>query len=136
MADLNPPATGPLEAPHLPSAENNLIAVGVGASAGGLEAFTELLRHLPPATGMSFILVQHLDPNHESALPELLAAKTRMHVLQVQNDVRIEPDHVYIIAPNTMMRLRDRTLISEARPASPEKFRPIDVFFDSLGQEF
>ena len=116
--------------------DGNLVAVGIGASAGGLEAFTELLRHLPPATGMAFILVQHLDPTHESALPELLAAKTRMPVFQVHNDTRIEPDHVYIIAPNTLMRIRNRKLTLEARPALPEKFRPIDAFFDSLGQEF
>src|SRR5437868_14723890 len=91
------------ETRELAEGDGNLIAVGIGASAGGLEAFSELLRYLPPATGMAFILVQHLDPTHESALPELLAAKTRMPVLQVQSDVRVEPDHIYIIAPNTLM---------------------------------
>src|SRR5271157_4006395 len=72
-----------------PQQDENLIIVGVGASAGGLEAFSELLRHLPPTTGMAFVLVQHLDPRHESALSELLAAKTQMQVLQVQNETRI-----------------------------------------------
>ncbi len=56
--------------------------VGIGASAGGLEAFTELLRHLPPDTGMAFVLVQHLDPTHESMLPELLSSKTAMTVIE------------------------------------------------------
>ena len=80
----------------------DLIAVGIGASAGGLEAFTDLVSHLPAATGMAFILVQHLDPHHESALPGLLAGRTPIPVLQVHNDTRIEPDHIYVIPPNTL----------------------------------
>ncbi len=114
----------------------DLIVVGVGASAGGLEAFTELLRHLPPTTGMAFVFVQHLDPHYESALPELLAAKTRMTVLQAQNECRIQPDHVYVIPPNTLMRIREGALVLETRPPTPELFRPIDAFFSSLAEEF
>jgi len=118
-----------------PQQDENLIIVGVGASAGGLEAFSELLRHLPPATGMAFVLVQHLDPRHESALSELLAAKTQMQVLQVHNETRILPDHVYVIPPNTLMRVHNRTLVLETRPTTSDTFRPIDVFFNSLGEE-
>jgi two-component system CheB/CheR fusion protein len=114
----------------------DFIAVGVGASAGGLEAFTNLVSHLPRTTGISFILVQHLDPHHESALPELLAVKTTIPVIRVQNDTPIEPDRIYVIPPNTLMRIRKRTLILEARPATTERFKPIDAFFISLAQEF
>jgi two-component system CheB/CheR fusion protein len=114
----------------------NLIVVGIGASAGGLEAFTDLVSHLPPATGMAFILVQHLDPHHESALPGLLAGRTSLPVLQVHNDTRIEPDHIYVIPPNSLMLIRDRSLILEARPAPSESFKPIDAFFNSLAREF
>src|SRR5438445_4340440 len=92
--ESHPPET-PNSVESEKDADGNLIAVGVGASAGGLEAFTELLRYLPPATGMAFILVQHLDPHHHSALPELLSAKTRMPVVQVQNDTPIKPDHPF-----------------------------------------
>jgi two-component system CheB/CheR fusion protein len=121
---------------HQGTRNGNLIAVGVGASAGGLEAFTELLTHLPPSTGMAFILVQHLDPHHESALPELLAGKTNMPVIRVKNDTPIEPDHVYVIPPNNLMTVRARTLVLETRPEPTEKFKPIDAFFNSLALEF
>src|SRR5436305_1289490 len=107
--------------------DSSLIAVGIGASAGGLEAFTELLRYLPPTTGMAFVLVQHLDPRHESVLPELLANKTEMPVVQVQQDTYLQPDHVYIISPNTVIQVRKRTVTIGERPQSPERFRPIDT---------
>jgi two-component system CheB/CheR fusion protein len=126
----------PPDKPDQPSGDGSLIAVGVGASAGGLEAFTELLRHLPSSTGMSIMLVQHLDPHHESALPELLSSRTRMPVVQVQNDTAIQPDHVYVIPPNTAMRVRNRRLMLDARPTTIERFRPIDTFFNSLAEEF
>jgi two-component system, chemotaxis family, CheB/CheR fusion protein len=116
--------------------DKDLMVVGIGASAGGLEAITELLRHLPPTTGMAFVFVQHLDPHHESALPELLAMRTRMAVIQVHGDTVMEPDHVYVIPPNTQMLVRDRVLTIEARPASAERFTPIDAFFESLAKEF
>src|SRR5579863_3910387 len=74
--------------------------VGIGASAGGLEAFGQLLSALPADTGMSFVLVQHLDPAHESLLAELLAPHTEMPVISVQNDLAIEPNKVYVISPN------------------------------------
>src|SRR5579871_926940 len=72
--------------PHAPSGihgGHDLIAVGVGASAGGLEAFSELLSHLPAKTGMAYVLVQHMDPHHQSLLAELLSAKARMPVIEV-----------------------------------------------------
>jgi two-component system CheB/CheR fusion protein len=119
-----------------PEADGSLIVVGVGASAGGLEAFTDLVSHLPRTTGIAFILIQHLDPHHKSALPELLAGKTSIPVLQVNKDTRIEPDHIYVIPPNSLMLVRDRNLILEERPQTADRFRPIDAFFTSLAEEF
>src|SRR5215831_1257042 len=75
--------------------------VGVGASAGGLEAFTALLKHLPLDTGLGFVLVQHLDPKHESALTQLLTRATSMPVREVTNDQLVKPNQVYVIPPNT-----------------------------------
>src|SRR5438105_5260663 len=83
--------------------------VGVGASAGGLEAFTELLKHLPTDTGMGFVLVQHLDPEHNSLLPSLLSNATTMPVLQVTNGMQILPNQVYVIPPNAGMVITDGT---------------------------
>jgi chemotaxis response regulator CheB len=71
--------------------------VGIGASAGGLEAFTELLQHLPPDTGMGFVFVQHLDPKHVSLLTELLQRQTQMKVREVVNGLKVEPNQVYVI---------------------------------------
>ncbi len=125
------------DAPECEGEDNsNCIVVGVGASAGGLEAFTELVSHLPRNTGLTFVLVQHLDPHHESALPELLAVKTPLPVIQVENNTRIAPDHIYVIPPNKLMRIQGRTLILEARPAAGERYKPIDIFFTSLSLEF
>src|SRR6185295_18418246 len=75
--------------------------VGIGASAGGLEAFTQLLKNLPVDTGMAFVLVQHLDPEHESALTQILSRATTMPVAEVTNHLRVQANYVYVIPPNT-----------------------------------
>ena len=85
------------------STKESFPIVGIGASAGGLEAFTSLLKHLPNDTGMAFVLVQHLDPTHASALTEILSRATAMPVTEVRDGMRIEPNHVYVIPPNTNM---------------------------------
>jgi two-component system CheB/CheR fusion protein len=71
--------------------------VGIGASAGGLEAFSELLRQLPLQTGMAFVLVQHLDPKHSSELREILARTTKIPVSEVTDGTVVRPDHIYVI---------------------------------------
>src|SRR6188474_3222348 len=89
--------------------------VGIGASAGGLEAFTELLSHLPLDTGMGFVLVQHLDPQHESALTQLLRRATKLPVREVTDKLRVEPNNVYVIPPNTAMSIARGVLKLERR---------------------
>ena len=113
---------------------DDLTVVGVGASAGGLEALTELLQRLSPDSNMAFVVIQHLDPRHESILPDLLSRKTGMRVVAVQQAVLIETNHVYVISPNTLLRIEDGRLIPEKRPA--ESFKPIDGFFDSLAAKY
>jgi two-component system CheB/CheR fusion protein len=108
--------------------------VGIGASAGGLEAFTELLAALPADTGMAYVLVQHLDPDHPSLLTTLLARKASMPVEEVQDGARVEPNHVYVIPPNTSMTLRDGTLRLAPRSGRSPHL-PIDHFFFSLADE-
>lgn len=109
--------------------------VGIGASAGGLEAFTELLKHLPTDTGMGFVLVQHLDPQHESALTQLLARVTRMPVLEVTNNLRVKANHVYVIPPNTNLAIEQGVLKLQSRPPGRMPSRSIDFFFESLAQD-
>src|SRR2546427_5215846 len=77
--------------------------VGLGASAGGLEAMTQLLKFLPARTGMAFVLVQHLDPTHESALTSLLSRLTEMPVSEARNNLALLPNHLYVIPPNKLM---------------------------------
>lgn len=77
--------------------------IGIGASAGGLEACSALLRHIPPGTGFAFVVVQHLDPAHESLLPTLLGRVTKIPVQVVEDEVLVEPNQVYVMPPNTEM---------------------------------
>src|SRR5947199_749801 len=97
-----------------PSAESSssklFPIVGIGASAGGLEAFSDLLSHLPEKTGMAYVLVTHLDPKHSSDLREILARTTRIPVQEVSDSTQVEPDHVYVIPPNTNIAIRERVL--------------------------
>ncbi len=105
---------------------------GIAASAGGLEAFTELIRHLPTDTGMAFVLIQHLSPDHESLLPEILGRVTAMPVCQVQDRMQVTPNTVYVIPPNVQMRLVDGSLRLTPRQKNEGKYLPADVFFESL----
>ncbi|MHB8420245.1 MAG: chemotaxis protein CheB [Myxococcales bacterium] len=109
--------------------------VGIGASAGGIEACKELLSHLPPRTGLAVVIVQHLAPGHPSFLPDVLLRATSMPVTQVQQAVAVEPDHVYVIPPSTDLVLRDGRLDVEPLPAGASRpHRSIDFFFRSLAE--
>jgi two-component system, chemotaxis family, CheB/CheR fusion protein len=109
--------------------------VGVGASAGGLEAFTELLGALPIDTGMGFVLVQHLDPDHESALTQILARATSLPVHEITNDEPVRANHVYIIPPDTNLTIAKGVLRLQPRQRTRVLHRPIDSFFESLAQD-
>jgi two-component system CheB/CheR fusion protein len=120
-----------LKRPAAPAADG-LTIVGVGASAGGLDAFRELLGALPAEPGLALVLVQHMAPNHDSALPVLLASRTPMRVVQATDGVRIQPDNVYVIPPNVQMAIEDGTLALSPRPTDRTQYTPIDTFFASL----
>src|SRR5258706_2023009 len=109
--------------------------VGIGASAGGLEAFSELLRHLPVKTGMAFVLVQHLDPKHSSELREILARTTKIPVTEVADGTVVRPDHIYVIPPNTVMAIRDGVLQLSTRMLTHGPPLPIDHFLRSLAHD-
>ncbi|HUE69334.1 MAG TPA: chemotaxis protein CheB [Pirellulaceae bacterium] len=108
--------------------------VGVGASAGGLEAFTQLLKALPADTGMAFVLVQHLAPSHPSALAEILSRATKMPVLEVRDEPTVEPNNVYVIPPD-----RSIIIVQGVLQLLPREGRgahhPIDQFFRALATE-
>ena len=117
--------------PELPRS-NEFPIVGVGASAGGLEALTELLTHLPVKTGMAFVLVQHLDPTHPSQLTDLLSRVTKMPVSEASDGMAVEPDHVYVIPPNANLATLDGVL--SVTPRVRDHHSPIDFFLQSLSR--
>ena len=114
---------------------SNFLYVGVGASAGGLDAIEKLLSNIPEKSGMAFIIVQHMDPTHKSGLVNILSRYTTMKVLQVEDGVQVKPDHVYIIPPNKDMGLLNGKL-QLMEPLEPHGLRmPINYFFTSLAQD-
>lgn len=108
--------------------------VGIGASAGGLEAFTHLLRALPVDTGMGFVLVQHLAPTHASVLAEILARVTHLPVMEVHDEAKVEPNHIYVIPPGRNMVIAHGKLQLIPREMSGQN-RPIDLFLRSLAED-
>ena len=111
------------------------LIVGIGASAGGLEAFKAFFAHMPADSELAFVLVQHLAPDHESLLAELLSRVTAMTVLDAVDGVRVEPRHVYVIPPNATLTIVDG-ILQVRRPAPPREQRwPINTFFTSLAQD-
>jgi two-component system CheB/CheR fusion protein len=125
----SPKTTLPARPPH------PFPIVGIGASAGGLEALELFLRSVPEGSGMAFVIVQHLDPTHKGILAELLQRITPMKVMQVKDRTRVQPDCVYVIPPNKDMSILHGVL-HLLDPVAPRGLRlPIDYFFRSLADD-
>jgi two-component system, chemotaxis family, CheB/CheR fusion protein len=122
------------QTPHI-SAQSDLPVVGVGASAGGLDALTKLISALPADGGMAYILVQHLDPNHESLMAELLAKHTKMPVLQAGDNAILLANHIYVIPAGSYLSVHNGALhLSE--PTAPHGARmPVDFLFESMAAD-
>ncbi len=108
--------------------------IGIGASAGGIDAFHLFFQNMPAKCGMAFVVILHLPADRKSMLTEILARWTSMQVIEVTNRVAIKPERVYVPPPHAIVTLEDGHLIVEMPPAGSERvLRPIDAFFDSLG---
>ncbi|HEU0297736.1 MAG TPA: CheR family methyltransferase [Anaerolineales bacterium] len=127
----DPEAIAPAEPTNRPK---SLTIVGIGASAGGLAALTALFSALPSNTGMAFVVVTHLHPEHESHLPELLQKHTQMPTQQVVGRIKVEPNHVYVIPPNRSIMMADSHLDTAEFTEPHGQRTPIDHFFRSLAQ--
>jgi two-component system, chemotaxis family, CheB/CheR fusion protein len=130
---LRPPGSGrpdPTKAPSPP-----FPVVGIGASAGGLDAFTHLLRALPNDTGMAFVFVQHLDPTHETVLANLLSKATRMPTREIKDGTVVQPDHLYVIPPNHSLTISGGVLRLGSRSSDRGRHLPIDTFLASLADD-
>lgn len=108
----------------------------IGASAGGLEAISQLLTHLPDKTGIAYIYIQHLDPSHDSNLTSILQRETKMPVLEATDKIKVETDHLYVIPPNKEMALVDGIISVTDRPQKPYAHMPINRFFISLAERY
>ena len=111
------------------------LIVGIGASAGGLQAFTAFFANLRPDSGMAFIIIQHLSPDHRSLLPEILDRAGPIPVVEAQDDMQVEPNRVYVIPADATLTIQNSRLIV-VKPAPPRPTRrPIDSFFMSLAKD-
>ncbi|MBC7535172.1 MAG: PAS domain-containing protein [Ferruginibacter sp.] len=115
---------------------NQFPVIGIGASAGGLNAFIRFIKAIPADSGMAYVLVQHLSPNHDSLLSELLQKVTGIPVHEISDDVKVFPDHIYILPSNKMLVANDGVLQLSPRPVKSRTSRnlPIDLFFRSLAE--
>ncbi|MEO6721019.1 MAG: CheR family methyltransferase [Ferruginibacter sp.] len=107
--------------------------VGIGASAGGLEAIKSFLKGVPDQSGMAYVFVQHLSPGHESVLTEILSRHTKIPVIEITQDVALKPDHFYVIPADKMLTAVDGMLKLDPRSDKTKNLKVIDVFFSSLG---
>src|SRR5262249_3702691 len=119
---------------ELPEPEGAFFVAGIGASAGGLEAVGELISNVP-GEGMSFIVVQHLSPDHESILTQLLARASRMQVVTATDGTPLEANHVYVIPPNANLAILNGTIRVLAPSGAFGPRLPVDYLFRSLAQD-
>jgi two-component system CheB/CheR fusion protein len=130
------PAAPPIESKAVEKKQKkSFYIVGMGGSAGALEAFEEFFRNTPADTGMAFVLVSHLDPTHKGVMPELIQRSTQMEVQQAQDGMKVQPNHVYVIPPNKDMSIMHGAL-QLLEPSMPRGLRmPIDFFFRHLAED-
>ena len=127
---LDDVALDTLKAPALP-----FPVACIGASAGGLEAFTQLLEALPTDTGMAYVFVSHLSPSHASHLADILSRSTRMPVQEVKDEPKVEPNRVYVIPPDSSMVISKGSLKLLPRRPVRGQYHPIDQFLESLAAD-
>src|ERR1044071_1754237 len=113
---------------------DGFMVVGLGASAGGIRALGEFFEHVPEGSGMAYVVILHLSPEHDSRLAEVLQKSTRMPVTQVNESVPIEPEHVYVIPPNRSLSVREGALVLSEVTRVEERRAPVDIFFRTLAE--
>ncbi|MDQ3133973.1 MAG: chemotaxis protein CheB, partial [Acidobacteriota bacterium] len=125
----------PQAGPEPPKQAAPFPVIGLGASAGGLQALKDFFTHMPAESGMAFVVIMHLSPKHESHAAALLQATTEMPVTQVTEAVKVEPNHVYVIPPTKNLEMHDGHItLTEPEPLHRGKQVAIDLFFRTLGE--
>jgi two-component system CheB/CheR fusion protein len=113
----------------------NLPIVGIGASAGGVEALEQFFKSVPADHGLAFVIVTHLSPDRESMLSEILGRAARMPVVDARDGERVEPEHVYVLPPSAILTIREGRLQLRRTGRADRERAPIDVFFNSLAED-
>jgi len=121
------------EPPHS-DGEKNFLVVGIGASAGGIQALRNFFAHVPKDSGMAYVVILHLSPDHDSQLAEVLQSTAPVPVTQVEKRVAVEPDHVYVIPPNKNLEIRDAHIDVANVTSSEVRRAPVDIFFRTLAE--
>ncbi|HEX6182988.1 MAG TPA: CheR family methyltransferase, partial [Pyrinomonadaceae bacterium] len=114
--------------------DGEFMIVGLGASAGGIHAFKQFFENVPERSGMAYVVILHLSPDHDSRLAEVLQASTPMRVTQVSEAVHIAPDNVYVIPPNQSLSMSDGMLVLSDVTRVEERRAPVDIFFRTLAE--
>ena len=115
-------------------ADKEFLVVGLGASAGGVTALREFFEHVPADSGMAYVVVLHLSPDHDSELASVLQRVAAIPVAQVEDRIRVEPDHVYVIPPNKSLEISEGLLMLSDVTSSEARRAPVDIFFRTLAE--
>ena len=136
MSPHKPKSPEPVKEKSSAKSDNNQFPiVGIGASAGGLEALEQFFGNMPNNSGMAFVVIQHLDPNHAGIMPELLQRITPMKVIQASDRLKVKPNCVYVIPPNKSLSILNGAL-HLFDPVETRGLRlPVDIFFRSLADD-
>lgn len=124
-----------IDTANIKPAHNEFLIAGLGASAGGIQAFREFFQHVPAKSGIAYVVILHLSPDHDSKLAEVLQTSTKMPVLQVLEKVKVEPDHVYVVPPNQHLTMQDGYIIVSPNTEVEDRRAPVDIFFRTLAEE-
>jgi two-component system, chemotaxis family, CheB/CheR fusion protein len=115
--------------------DKDLIVVGIGASAGGLEALQTFFKAMPEKTGMAFVVIQHLSPDYKSLMDELLARYTKIPIHISEDGMELKPDNIYLIPPRKNLSIFHNKLYLEPQDSKKGLNLPVDIFFRSLAKE-
>src|SRR6187551_1603629 len=108
---------------------------GIGASAGGIQALREFFKNVPADSGIAYVVILHLLPDHDSKLAEVLQATTTIPVKQVNEKVKVEPDHIYVVSPNQHLTMVDGSIVVSLNTQIEDRRAPVDIFFRTLADE-
>jgi two-component system CheB/CheR fusion protein len=117
-----------------PAKSTGPLVVGIGASAGGIQALQTFFKNVPRHSGIAYVVILHLSPDHDSKLAEVLQHTTEMPVKQVTEKIKVEPDHVYVVPPNKTLRMLDSSIEVLPIAGFEERRAPVDMFFRTLAE--